>query len=779
MYRNRKGFTLIELITVMAISAILLSIITVPMIQTFAATRQAQSYSDAQDAARLLTERVAKEISEAAGVREVEGLGGRVAIVIQPPARGVDQNGVAVTVPNAGTSFITVGMNYTKLDLIMPQKVGQRGPGGGFIDPNTGKEDPTLNSEKGQVLLPLAPGRVLKRYWIGLRDPFQNYRNPYDGLLTVGNGTRDNLFVLYSAEVEPMRLVETPVGSGNFVSQVNTDFFDVDPRDPSGQTPLYDDPAFFLATNANIGTPINNDAKAARIQNWIRRSKILSEVSRYDMIQPVIEKGTQRVRLNPTVTAPGWAPQITPLVQFRPSFVEGGGTEAMMTASLGDETDGVDIGSEVYQSQFGLWSNVFVRFFDSNWAPGQDYLVGRKSTNDPRLDTPSTFDHADDFALFRVNPAVTGESDTLEGSGNPLFNVSMYDRLRKSKFLNDPQARYPFSSSIIGTITGDDLLAFAPFATNNTTGKIMTGFAIGDVGNPTLDPNTGNFNAADLNLNNLPQVPAQSDSAWVAGEASLTPTTDPSVATGTFSDAPFFSTATNRFSINRVFNKVFEDGRNGRNGIPAQFGEVGGAHRFIDLRTIPQGDGTPSPLAEFDRARIVPGSEEVFGPDQNPGLNFGHEVRYRRVNKEPGPNEYRINYVNLPEPTPAGWVALGLTPPPPSYVRTNFVSAIVQPRFRAGYIQLCSNPEVPIPATMQVRSQNPALPAGTFVSVPGRIRVSYRFQFTGANDVLRVEYDTRQLMQVIATIRNYPQSSTPNPQTVTMKATANVKNFIR
>jgi hypothetical protein len=69
--------------------------------------------------------------------------------------------------------------------------------------------------------------------------------------------------------------------------------------------------------------------------------------------------------------------------------------------------------------------------------------------------------------------------------------------------------------------------------------------------------------------------------------------------------------------------------------------------------------------------------------------------------------------------------------------------------------------------------------SGTTFDVPGRIRVAYRFQFTNATDTVRVDYDTRQLMQILVTIRNYPQSSVPNPQTVTMKATANVKNFIR
>jgi hypothetical protein len=285
------------------------------------------------------------------------------------------------------------------------------------------------------------------------------------------------------------------------------------------------------------------------------------------------------------------------------------------------------------------------------------------------------------------------------------------------------------------------------------------------------------FSPDDLNPNNLPQIAAQGNTAsgWAVTDSALTPTTDPAVAAGTFDVAPFYDAAFDRFNINRVFNKVWADAQANRNGVPSQFGEVGGAHRFIDLRLVPQGDRTLSPLVLFPNASIVPSSEEIWGPDQNPGANYGYEVRYRRVNKEPGPNEYRINYTNLPEPSAAGYTALGLPIPPPNYTPASFVSAIVQPRYKVGYVQLCSNPEVPIPATMRIRGAA----AGTTFDVPGRIRVAYRFQFTNATDTVRVDYDTRQLMQILVTIRNYPQSNVPNPQTVTMKATANVKNFIR
>jgi hypothetical protein len=168
------------------------------------------------------------------------------------------------------------------------------------------------------------------------------------------------------------------------------------------------------------------------------------------------------------------------------------------------------------------------------------------------------------------------------------------------------------------------------------------------------------------------------------------------------------------------------------------------------------------------RARIVPGSEVVYGPDQNPGPNYGRTVRYVRVTGTPGPNEYRINYVDQPEPDYA--VAFpGYAVPPAAYTPSDFMSAVIQPRFKAGYLQLNSDPNVPLPNS--------------------QIKVSYRFQFTGAQrnnvagtagtDIFAVDYDTRQLISVLLTMRNYPQSNLPNPQTVTLRATATVRNAIR
>ncbi len=50
---RRKGFTLVEMLTVLAVTAILLTIITVPIFQSFSLVRAAEAFADAQDQGRF------------------------------------------------------------------------------------------------------------------------------------------------------------------------------------------------------------------------------------------------------------------------------------------------------------------------------------------------------------------------------------------------------------------------------------------------------------------------------------------------------------------------------------------------------------------------------------------------------------------------------------------------------------------------------------------------------------------------------------------------------
>jgi len=299
---------------------------------------------------------------------------------------------------------------------------------------------------------------------------------------------------------------------------------------------------------------------------------------------------------------------------------------------------------------------------------------------------------------------------------------------------------------------------------NSAKGKVLSSFDISEVGDPTQPPTLAN-------PQNLPTVLTSP-----VGFGPYSPINDPNYVQPTTTAAGYmpgnFYDPQYR-TINERFNWVYDNATNLQSQVD----------RFIDLRVTNNADGSVSPLNPlfgFGKARIVPGSEIIYGPDQLPGPNQGNTIRYVRTTRAPGPNQYQINYVDQAEPTNStgaiDYSMIGLTNAqlngfnPSVYDSQNFCSAIVQPRFKKGYVKFNSDPNVPLPI--------------------GQIQIAYRFQFNGTqkglaagvstNDVFAVDYDTRQLISVLLTIRNYPQTTNiPNPQTVTVKATATVRNVIR
>lgn len=710
--RTRRAFTLIEMLTVIAITAVLLTLIIIPLIQSFNLVRAAQGFADAQDRARTLVERISREIANAAAIRDNAGLKG----LIRVPVLNETQN-----------ATVLVGLPHAKIDLVLPAQgdPSLTGPSGAFINPNTGREDPTLKAPKGQMVLPVTPGSTIVRYFIGLRDPSVAYNNPYDGFLVARNGGRDNLFVLYKIEVQPY------IWRNGRYNVNNEFFFDQDrDNDPLTSGPLFDDPDFF---NPNVNLPAYNQGpaagmpadptKAQMVQNWRARATLMTEVSRYDMVQPVFDKQSRRV------TYDNGVPRLVSLIQFKPTGVGNEPTTGQAAVRLSEETDNsTEVAPDVYRTKFGSWSSLFMRMWPGGYNPQAPsaYQIGR-------IDAPSNH-----FAVFFFDPNINTNEQT---DGLVLFDIDGYAQSVKRG------DAYPFSLNIVpANLTGAARNGFVPFVVDASAGKITTSFAIEEVGL-----------AARVN-----------DTTPLAntGDA-FSPLNDPNL--GSVWTSAIFTPSNAGYLINSSFNKVWFD----QNvvGSPINFNLRPDVHRFVDLRVLPFSDGSfsplhPDPTIGFARTRIVPGSEVVIGPDQNPGPNFGQAIRYSRVTRDPGPNQYRINYVDQPEPTnPTTGVvdysqfAPGMPNPPALYDPANFVSSFIQPRFKAGYVQFNSNPNVPLPL--------------------GNISISYRFQMNRPDDIFAADYDSRQLMSVLLTMRNFPQSNLPNPQTVTLSASATVRNVLR
>lgn len=699
----------------MAITAILLTIIVVPVIQSVNLVNLGSAYNQAQENARIELDKISREISNSAGIRDNSGDAGSVAVEVP-------------TGPGSINPTTTVLLPYSKLDIVNFAQ-GQPGGPGVFINPTTGKIDPTLIAPKGQVNLPVAPGTTITRYYIALRAPLgagsaviNPYYNPYNGLLMAMGGGQDNLYVLYRATVNPFVWVQDPV-TKVWSYQPNTNFF---ATDVNGNI-ILDDPYFMI--------PDGTAAKATRIQNWLNASVIQTQVSRFDMIAPIYNRQTRLVDYIFN-GAGDYIPQLISLLQFRADQQSTEPATAMTALKLGNENDEMTaVGADVFRTKFGSWSQPVINV-------NQNFTNTVVSIQD----------------LKRSDGSV-GFSEYFNGT--ELFDVSDYMGLASAG------TRYPFSLSLQATLNrinwlpggGQNLANFEPMWFDSSAGKIYGSFPISDVGLNALPPN--------------PQDPTGSrpNQPLVGAGTQTTPFTNADLG-AVYGGAGF--------TINDAFNKAYSLVASSTTTAD----QTVNVKRIIDLRVTPNEDGTYGPLYPtgatnmpgtnvvvsnnangFPRASIVPGSDVVYGPDQNPGPNYGNLVRYTRITQgNPGPDQYRINYANavLPSNFNSYFTAAELTGFNPNvYDPTNIVSAVFQPQYMAGCIVLNSDPTQPLPNT-----------------VP--FKVYYRFQFTQSTDAVSVDYQSRQIMHLLLTISTYPQAANePNPQMVTLETTATVRNFLR
>lgn len=753
--KMRRAFTLIELITVMAITAILLTIITIPVIQGFNLTKAAQSFALAQERARSIINDVVKDITNGSSVRDNAGKKGQVAIEV--PGQ-------------TANSWEVVLLNNAKLDIFQPAAAPVVDGAGGLRNPNSlldpngdpndplnWRVDPTLRAPIGQPILPVTQGFRMVRWFVALRDPLQapaaggtdyrnwvkaRYNNPYDRLLTPTASGRDNLYVLRRADVA-WRVYRG--GAWVFNSDL---FYD---NDGDGQPDNLDAPYFMIpgvddVTGAAIGGAAAQN-KNLRIMNWVKASRVVTDINRFDSIAPVFDRRTR------AITYDGNVPRIASLISFQPTQISNESPDGQLPLRLGEEsTNMAQTGPDVFRTQYGAWATSTVSVRPSTPLAGGTNPVANPAT---RIRTESA-------NRLDVNGNVLGVSNLYFNpvgfpNGLEVFDASAYFLSHATASAAAGVARYPFSYGVAQANGRSGWLGqaeavqnFIPFVSNSRRGTVMTGFDITEVGN-------GNA----FTVPGLPFASPNDNRPEVLTGAALPPATDPASALPMNAarwQGAIYSPSSSSSQVNQRFNAMWVDW-------DAIFPNVGNKQelvkRFIDLRLCLNKDSEPSPLHPtlgFPRARLVPGSEVVIGPDQNAGPNFGNPIRYTRVSgQNVGPNEYKINYVDQPEPT--DWVALVGSAPPANYTAANAVSALLQPRYKAGYIEFQSDPSRPIP--------------------PGNISVDYRFQFNETSDIFAVDYETQQVMNVNITVLTFAGQASPEPQQVTLRGSGSVRNFLR
>ncbi len=297
--RHGQGFTLVELLVVIAITAILLGLLLVPLVQGFRYTRQGQVQAQAQTTTRLALERIQTDLKRAAYVFDTSNR--TVTIWVR------NQSGQAVPVP----------MRNAIIDLVPPA----------YGDPAQESNDPTSEIPIGprgepdaELAIPVSPGRIIVRYFIGLQDNTDNnndgvpdnlYLNPEEQPMTAATA-QENLAVLYRAE---FRLYVKDPQSGRW--RLNPELFD--------SIADFYDPNFFYGR---------------KWRGWRRVAKPVVPVGQVDMI-------------NLTYDANG-NPRVTPLLQFKPLQVVNQAGSPIETQTLSDEMGAV----VPFQIKFphGLWT---------------------------------------------------------------------------------------------------------------------------------------------------------------------------------------------------------------------------------------------------------------------------------------------------------------------------------------------------------------------------------------------------------------------------------------
>ncbi len=674
---NRSGFTLVEMLVVMAITVILLGLIFGPMVQGFNLTTRARVQVQAQDTVRQVMEQLERDIAD--GVFVFDNSGQDISFWTPDPT----------TAPSGGVlSAVPMSVAFARMDLVPPARVNDQNPA---IDPST-PIDPTTNlpvdEARGELALPVAPGRVIHRYWLGLRDnttmndgaygtsgrPVKPYVNYYENRRNLNlRMTNHNPFILYRAVFSPYTLngkvdtrlvnmarygtLQNALADPNFFYDNDTAQQPADPTVTSAAMPGWKDQ--------------NRDGRVNYSENWKAVARALVPSERADMVT-----ATRDVNGDPVYDTVGGRPRmrVSPEVRFQPTYIGNDPGVPSSTGDPGSESPNVPPSSEV--ESYGHWAIPFSAFV---------YRGSLTSATLQYFYWDGVAGHNVQFVTF---DSVSGTiSSSVDTGFNPTTPAMLPAAMIPGKFL---------------MFTVDERRGVVSFAFPHSITQ-------GGLSEPTR----------------------------IA----------PSQANGEFNYVR--TTSGNGLNALRTVSLLPYDAADNPTGM------------------MP-GDNPndPSPaLARIPDVRIVPGSEKVVGPDMRPGPHHGQPITYTRAPryttdpKRLGPNEYLINYTNIPNAN------LGITDPDPR------VQAMLRTMQRAGTLIFNSADDAAgtpnsLPETLD-GSGNPVY-----------VEVTYQIQNNRTSDVVKASYLTRQLMTAAVSVKLY-EATSGQPQSATLTQKIRVRNLQR
>ena len=395
--RHNKGFTLVEILVVMAISMILMVLVMAPVLRSFELTRRAQAMVDAQDSARIAIEQISREIGESMDVLDY------TADPIKLPV--YDPNGSGLP-----DDIYWLPLPYGKIDLIMPKMIAH-------CNSPDHPDDAPRDFERGDEAMPMCPsgdnstdvdirpklpieqGNTVVRYFLGLKHnspnvgdgpPHPGWQSPYGKNVPAEEG---NPVVLYRIEFDPN----------------DTSIFSDDPSEAAGQLmDVLRDPKFFYEVNcptANGGNWSAADGQALW-KHWAQKARALGLAKYQDLVSG----------LNPGNT--GLFTALEPTVTFRYAKVD---KETFAGVDYGNTlSEFPNAVPTVFRSKFGYWTPNSPAGITQ---PYGIYVYRYAHNNDGSIDTAKT-------ALYYTS--IGGGNDLVinksVGGARPLevFNISEY-----------------------------------------------------------------------------------------------------------------------------------------------------------------------------------------------------------------------------------------------------------------------------------------------------------------------------------------------------------------
>lgn len=565
------AFTLVELLTVIAITVILLGLLFGPIIQGFNFTRRARAIAQAQDAARFGLERLSRELGAATYI--YDNISSTIVLPMQAP--GVQRNITALdgydpAAPNTW-SYVAFG----RIDFV----AAATRDAGGVKDPTTGRP------VGGAELRPFTRGTRVVRYFLGLKTP--NEINPDTGVVTPRYyenvyefpRTDDgfNPVVLYRAEFDP----------------TDPNLFNQDPQQFNSagvNSGGFNDPNFFYNTDVadstnTAGVTGNNRSYAA---NWraIARPVIASE--NVDLVAwnrtGALQNDPAFRRNEVNATDP-----FKPTVSFAPAAVSADTATPGFLENTAAESPGAV--PTLYTAKYGQWTLPF-RVTFLRGAAG--YEPGSPRANEPYGSLSLEFYTAANGSL-QVTPVSSGSLTTP--------NSDLYVSLSPSNgryFVKTPDLAF-----LVDPDRGRIETGLPPLQGQSGVPYIARGNAVA-----AMVPGTTIFNTADpaqSNYGELIETRFVASSRWARANAGG----NVIAADGTPVDI-----LTNQGIVEAdVFAQPV-----------TQNGSLLLGHITAD--TVPTGQtagaGLQSPLDVFGTNNaagnprgimVVPGSERVFGPD--------------------------------------------------------------------------------------------------------------------------------------------------------------------